>query len=95
MKTSILASWLFSAENNGFQNYLKGDKSVNLYSATKQRAERLLMRIKRLKDKQYPLIIRNDLIDVQREHESYWAKIPVYPRSINIPIKPHIDIDPS
>ncbi|MGQ9469522.1 MAG: hypothetical protein ACUVTD_06845 [Nitrososphaerales archaeon] len=53
------------------------------------------MRIKKLKEnKQYPLIIRNDLIDVQREHESYWAKIPD-PRSINIPIKPRIDIDPS
>jgi IS605 OrfB family transposase len=87
---------LLSREYYAFQSYIRGNKSVNLYSATKQQAERFLKRIKEPKDKPYPLIIRNDLIDIQRDDKgNYWAKIPVYPGSINIPIKPHIDIDPS
>jgi hypothetical protein len=79
LKTKILESIhpsklaLLSREYYAFQSYLKGDKAINLYSATKQQAERFLKRIKRIKEnKQHPLIIRNDLIDIQKdEHGNY------------------------
>jgi len=37
---------LLNLEYENFQKYLRGDKSVKLYSATRQQADRLLRRIK-------------------------------------------------
>lgn len=74
-----------------FQAYLRGMKQVNLYSATKQQADRLLARIKQPKpNREYPLILRRDLIDIQKDSKFpsvYWIKIPVFPKSINVRIR--------
>jgi transposase len=40
--------------------------------------------------KQYPVILRRDLVDIQKDKKFegvYWIKIPVYPNSINIRIQ--------
>jgi transposase len=64
---------------------------VNLYSATKQQAQRALKKIKQPNQKkQYPVILRRDLVDIQKDIKFegvYWIKIPVCPNSINIRIK--------
>jgi putative transposase len=39
--------------------------------------------------KQYPVILRNDLVNIQKDSKFegvYWIKIPVYPKSINVRI---------
>ncbi len=86
---------LLNGEYGRFQAYLQGKKDVDLYSATKQQADRLLIRISKLggktnPKKQYPLILRRDLIDVQKDSKFpcvYWMKVPVYPKSINLRIQ--------
>ncbi|MEW6604331.1 MAG: transposase [Thermoproteota archaeon] len=69
-------------------------KDIDLYSATKQQADRLIQRIlkkgKINPKKQYPLILRRDLIDVQKDSKFpcvYWMKVSVYPKSINLGIQ--------
>lgn len=82
-------------EHRRFQTYLRGVKDVNLYSATKQQADRFLDRVKKRggklnSKKEYPLIIRRDLIDVKKDSKFpciYWMKVPVYPKSINLRIQ--------
>jgi len=79
-------------EYQNFQRYLHGDKSVPLYSATKQQAERLLKRIGNPKEgKEYPLILRRDVYRATTKLTPYWLKIPVYGirGGINVPIKTH------
>ena len=86
---------LLNSEYDSFQAYLQGNKQVNSYSATRQQADRLLDRIikrggKLNPKKQYPLILRRDLIDVQKDSKFpcvYWMKVPVYPKSINLRIQ--------
>jgi hypothetical protein len=80
-----------SNEYNNFQQYLRGDKTVNLYSATKQQADRLLKRLKEYynKDKVYPLILVWDRLNIQKDSKFpcvYWMKVPVYPKSIHLRI---------
>ena len=81
------------SEYNNYQTYLQsGCKDIiPLYSATKQQAERVLNRIKRPKPgKQYPLILRCDLVDIRKDGKFegvYWIRIPVYPKSINVRIQ--------
>ena len=64
---------------------------INLYSATKQQAQRALKKIKQPNQKkQYPVILRRDLVDIEKDIKFegvYWMKIPAYPNSINIRIK--------
>jgi len=90
-------------EYNNFQRALKGE-NVELYSATKQQAERLLRKIRKqngkLKQKEYPLILRNDVYDVRitnNKLSKYWIKIPVHGvrGGIKLPIRPHCEIDAS
>lgn len=84
-----------NGEYGRFQAYVQGNKQVDLYSATKQQADRLLTRMskhggKMNPKKQYPLILRRDLIDVQKDSKYpcvYWMKVPVYPKSINLRIQ--------
>jgi hypothetical protein len=81
-----------SNEYNNFQQYLRGDKTVNLYSATKQQADRLLKRLKEYynKDKVYPLILVWDRLNIQKDSKFpcvYWMKVPVYPKSIHLRIQ--------
>jgi len=89
-------------EYTKFQKALRG-KEVKLYSATKQQAERLLRKIRKqnggkLKQKEYSLILRNDVYNVwitDNKLSKYWIKIPVYGirGGIKLPIKPHSEID--
>jgi putative transposase len=81
-------------EFGAFQAYVQGNKNINLYSATRQQADRLIRRIiknGRINAKKlYPLILRRDLIDVRKDIKYpsiYWMKVPVYPKSINIRIR--------
>jgi hypothetical protein len=81
------------SEFQNYQIYLQSGCTaiVNLYSATKQQAQRALKKIKQPNSKkQYPVILRRDLVDIQKDIKFegvYWMKIPVYPNSINIRIK--------
>jgi len=88
---------LLKLEYENFQKYLRGDRSVKLYSATRQQADRLLKRIKNPKPgKEYPLIIRRDVfrVDVQdTKLTRYWAKVPTHKGSIFVPIKPHEELE--
>jgi hypothetical protein len=69
---------LLRKEYENFQRYLHGDRSVSLYSATKQQAERLLKRIGKPKEgKEYPLILRKDVYRADTRLTPYWLKIPV------------------
>ncbi|MCS7124521.1 MAG: transposase [Candidatus Bathyarchaeota archaeon] len=84
---------LLTREYESWQRYLRGDKTVPLYSATKQQADRLL---KRLGDKfnpnrEYPLILRRDVYRAETKLTPYWLKIPIYGvrGGINVPIKTH------
>ncbi|MEW5840835.1 MAG: transposase [Thermoproteota archaeon] len=82
-------------EHRRFQAYLHGVKEVELYSATKQQADRFLNKVTknggRLNPKkEYPLILRHDLIDVKKDAKFdcvYWMKVPVHPKSINLRIQ--------
>jgi len=84
---------LLKQEYENFQRYLHGDKSVSLYSATRQQAERLLRRLKgKLKlNKEYPMILRRDVYRADTKLAPYWLKIPIYgvKGGINVPIKTH------
>jgi putative transposase len=84
-------------EFQNFQKYLKGDKNVKLYSATKQQADRFFRRLRKQnggktdETKEYPLILRNDVYDVRKEDTQltpYWIRIPVAGKrgGINYPI---------
>jgi len=90
-----------------FQRVLRGG-DAKLYSATRQQAERLLMKIKKqnggkIKQKEYPLILRNGIYGIydvkvtDNNLSKYWIKIPVYGirGGIKLPIKPHCEIDAS
>ncbi|MCL7402294.1 MAG: transposase [Thaumarchaeota archaeon] len=84
---------LLRREYENFQRYLRGDRSVPLYSATKQQAERLFKRLKgKLKpNKEYPMILRRDVYRAGTKLTPYWLKIPIYgvKGGINVPIKTH------
>jgi putative transposase len=81
------------SEFQNYQVYLQSRCTaiVNLYSATKQQAQRALKKMKQPnRKKQYPVILRRDLADIQKDIKFegvYWMKIPVSPNSINIRIK--------
>lgn len=55
---------LLKREYENWQRYLRGDKTVSLYSATKQQAERLLRKLgdRFNPEKEYPLILRRDVL---------------------------------
>jgi putative transposase len=80
-----------SNEYRNFNEYLKGKKEVDLYSATKQQADRLLWKLRKAKNfKKQPLIIRNDLIRIEKQDtklSKYWCKMPVYKKSIWVAIQ--------
>jgi len=75
-----------------FQRYLHGGKSVPLYSATRQQAERSLKRIGKSKEgKEYPMILRIDVYRADTKPTPHWLKISIYrvKGGINVPIKTH------
>lgn len=70
---------LLTQEFAAFQACLHG-QPADLYSATCQQAERLRRELKRLKHKQYPMILRHDTVKLQRQQTKltfFWFKIPV------------------
>ena len=75
-------------EYSNLQRFLKNDKTVPLYSANKQQALRYY---KKVKQKEYPLSLRNDLINLRRAKAFWFLKIPVYGvrGGIKVPIKPY------
>lgn len=82
-------------EYTSFQDYIHGDTSVDLYSATKQQADK---NIEDPEDRDYPLILRNDCFDVEHadnEIAKYWVNLPVASvwGGINIPISTHADLE--
>jgi hypothetical protein len=77
-----------SQEYQSFQLALRGEK-VNLYSATRQQAERYARKIKRNGGKQiarnHPLVIRRDLVKIEKQDtriSKFWARVPVFGGSI-------------
>ena len=81
---------LLDREYDNLQRFLHGDKSVPLYSANKQQALRYY---KKIKQKEYPLSLRNDLINLKRAKSFWFLKIPVsgVRGGIRVPVKPHMD----
>jgi putative transposase len=74
-----------------WQRQLRGEDE-DLYSATKQQADRFKQRIRKqnghsVKHKEYPLILRRDCVKIQHHKDSvfrWWIRIPIHPRSIPI-----------
>jgi len=87
---------LLRREYENFQRYFHGDKTVPLYSATRQQADRLLRRLNgKLKpNKEYPMILRRDVYRAETKLTQYWLKIPIHgvKGGINVPIRPHTSI---
>jgi len=83
MKKEIL-----DREYSNLQRFLKGNKTVPLYSANKQQALRYYRKVKQ---KEYPLSLRNDLINLRRAKAFWFLKIPVYGvrGGVKVPVKPH------
>jgi len=81
-------------EYNAWQRELQG-RNEQLYSATKQQAERFKQRVKKqnhrgLKAREYPMILRRDCVKLQEQERSmfhWWIRIPAYPRGIWAPIQ--------
>lgn len=79
---------LLDREYSNLQTVLQGGNAP-LYSAHKQQALRFYKKIK--KGTEYPLSLRNDLINVQKSKSFYFLKLPVAGQrgGIKIPFKPH------
>ncbi|MGB6529580.1 MAG: hypothetical protein WBF33_15850 [Candidatus Nitrosopolaris sp.] len=76
-----------AAEYTNYQKYMQSHCKIDaeLYSTTKVQAQRALRRIKQPDPrKEYPVILRNDLVGIHKDRKFegvYWIKIPVYPFS--------------
>lgn len=82
-------------EYRNFQRYIQGDKDVELYSAIRQDATRYYENIR--EDKEYPISIRSQQIDIQEcksDIADYFVKIPTAQRygGLKLPVKTHTDI---
>ncbi len=87
---------ILEREYHGFQNVIYGE-GADLYSATKQQAERFLRKIKAPKHRHYPLILRRDVIKLERQDTDiapYWFKFPCFGvrGGIWLALKPHCGI---
>ncbi|UOY09935.1 RNA-guided endonuclease TnpB family protein [Methanonatronarchaeum sp. AMET6-2] len=86
---------ILNQEYDNLQKYLQDGEDVELYSANKQQAERYYNKIK--EDREYPISIRKDLIDVQECETDvcdYYVNIPVKGRygGVNVPVNTHDEI---
>jgi putative transposase len=85
---------LIESEYTNYQRYIDGDKSVPLYSATKQQANRFLKTLRKQnggslnENGDYPLILRNDVYKAETKFAPYWVSIPVSNArgKVNVPI---------
>jgi len=69
---------LLNREYDNFQHYLKTGEDRGVYSATKQQGKRTYRKID--SNKEYPLVIRKDLMDIRKTNNklaTYWARIPI------------------
>lgn len=69
---------LLNREYDNFQHFLKTGEDKGIYSATKQQGKRTYRKTKL--DREYPLVIRKDLMDIRKTDNKlaeYWARIPV------------------
>ena len=81
-------------EYDAWQRQLRGSNE-QLYSATKQQAERFKQRVKKqnhhgIKTQEYPMILRHDCVKLQQQTNSkfrWWIRIPLHPESVWIPIQ--------
>ena len=70
---------LLNREYDNFQHYLRTGEDKGVYSATKQQGKRTYRKVNH--NKEYPLVIRKDLMDIRRTNNklaTYWARIPVH-----------------
>jgi len=87
---------ILEREYQSFQGALYGD-GADLYSATRQQAERFLKKIKIPKHRHYPLILRRDVIRLEKQDTkvaSYWLKFPCFGvrGGVWLALKPHCDV---
>jgi len=86
---------LLEREYQNAQKYLR-DKSIELYSATKQAMDKYVRKVK--DGKEYPLFLRNDSFKVEKakntKYFSYWFRLPTKQKygGVWLPIKPHQEI---
>jgi len=81
-------------EYSAWQRQLRGFQE-ELYSATRQQADRFRRRIRRqngygLKQREYPLILRRDCVKIRHRADllfKWWVRIPLHPESIWTPIQ--------
>lgn len=84
---------LIKSMNTNEPNCIDFYHDVNLYSATKQQALRLVKRLgNRVKDKEYPMLLRNDCVNIKEINNKiakFWFKIPIggIRGGIKVPIK--------
>jgi len=69
---------LLNSEYDNFQHFLRTGEDKGVYSATKQQGKRTYRKIDHRKE--YPLVIRKDLMDIRKTKNKlaeYWARIPI------------------
>ncbi|MEM0075709.1 MAG: hypothetical protein QXV84_05110, partial [Conexivisphaerales archaeon] len=67
---------ILDREYTNLQRFPSDDETVPLYSANKQQAIRYYKKVKQKKE--YPLSLRNDLINLKKAKAFCFLKIPVY-----------------
>jgi putative transposase len=88
-------------EYDAFQNYINGDTDADLYSATKQAADKYIE--EEIENRDYPWFVRNDVVEIEYPHSleqhktelsNWWLEIPVSQvyRGVRVPITPHNNI---
>ena len=86
---------LLENEYNNLQTFLQG-KDAKLYSANKQQAIRFYHKAIGKAEREYPISVRKDLIEVEKQNTKiaeYWCRIRVRGRrNFWVAIKPHQDI---
>jgi putative transposase len=73
---------LIEREYTAFQDAVHGDDDANLYSATKQQADKVRSTKNPREDTEQPIVLRNDCITIEHDKDtvisSWWFKLPVY-----------------
>ena len=88
-------------EYDAFQHYINGDKNADLYSATKQAADKYIE--DEIENRDYPWFVRNDVVEIEYPHSleqhktdlsDWWLELPVSQvyGGVRVPITPHEEI---
>ncbi len=88
VKLTQRKQFVLDREYANLQRFLQGDKTVPLYSANKQQALRYYRKVKL---REYPLSLRNDIINLRKAKAFWFLKVPVYGvrGGIKVPLKSH------